>query len=345
MLSKLTQMRSNEDEEATDFGPRSSDDERAIFQRLTGREREPARPVEELVAVVGRRGGKSRAVATLAAYLAGLCDHRNRLAPGEKGIVLCIAPDQRQASVIFGYAAACFERSPPLATLVASRSADVLSLTNGVSVEVRAASFRRLRGPTYVAVVADECAFWYTADGSANPDSEILAAVRPGLATTRGPLVLISSPYARRGELWTAYRRHFGAAGDPLVLVAQGASRDLNPTLPASVVERAMERDPVQARADFLAEFRTDIESFVSREAVEACVATGHNETPAAASLRYAAFVDPSGGSSDSFTLAVAHRNGDEIFLDVVREIRPPFSPESVVREFAGLLKMYASAR
>jgi hypothetical protein len=43
--------------------------EREAFRQLTGREREPGARVEELVAIVGRRGGKSRAIATLATYL------------------------------------------------------------------------------------------------------------------------------------------------------------------------------------------------------------------------------------------------------------------------------------
>ena len=52
------------------------DDERNTFTELTGREREPGQRIEELVAVVGRRGGKSRAMSTLAAYIAGLCRAR-----------------------------------------------------------------------------------------------------------------------------------------------------------------------------------------------------------------------------------------------------------------------------
>jgi hypothetical protein len=55
--------------------------------------------------------------------------------------------------------------------------------------------------------------------------------VRPSLATTGGPLIAISSPYSRRGEVWEAYRRHYGPDGDARVLVAQGASRDFNPSL------------------------------------------------------------------------------------------------------------------
>ena len=92
--------------------------------------------------------------------------------------------------------------------------------------------------------------------------------MRPGLATTGGPLFLISAPYARRGELWRTYSKHFGPAGEPLILVAQGASRVFNPTLPQSVVDRAMERDPATAAAEYGAEFRRDIESFVSIEAL-----------------------------------------------------------------------------
>ena len=50
-----------------------TDEERVTFQALTGREREPGRPVEAY-RIIGRRSGKTRAAAILASYLAGLCD-------------------------------------------------------------------------------------------------------------------------------------------------------------------------------------------------------------------------------------------------------------------------------
>jgi len=90
-------------------GEALTDDERAIFTSLTGRAREPLQRVEELAAVVGRRGGKSRAMATLACYLASLCSHD--LVRGETGVLLCIAPDQRQAGIVLGYAGAVSRRS------------------------------------------------------------------------------------------------------------------------------------------------------------------------------------------------------------------------------------------
>jgi phage terminase large subunit-like protein len=140
--------------------------ERQLFTTLTGRAREPLQRVEELVAVVGRRGGKSRALATLACYVAGLCDHRQNLAPGERGVVLCIAPNQRQAFICLNYATAAFEQSPILAQLIEGRTQHTLELTNRVTIEVRAASFRSLRGPTYLCVIADESAFWHDDSGS-----------------------------------------------------------------------------------------------------------------------------------------------------------------------------------
>jgi hypothetical protein len=200
-----------------------------------------------------------------------------------------------------------------------------------------------LRGPTYIGVIADEAAFWYSDEFSANADTEILNAARPGLATTGGPLIIASSPYARRGALHEAYKRHYGCDGDPLILVAQGTSREFNPSLPQAVVDRAIERDAASASAEYLAQFRTDIESFVSLDVVEACVG-GYREQGPKAGVSYRAFVDPSGGSQDSMTLAVAYRTPKPTEATVVvaaREVRPPFSPAAVVEDFAALLKSY----
>jgi hypothetical protein len=321
--------------------------EREIFSRLTGREREPLEAVEELVCLVGRRGGKSRAAAALAVYLACFVDYSSVLAAGERGVILCLAQNQVQARVVLSYAAGIIHSVPLLNDLVASETADSITLKSGVVIEVRAANFRGLRGTTILACIADETCFWFNEDdNSRNADSEILDAVRPGLATTGGPLIVISSPYARRGEVYETWKAHFGAQGDPRILVAHGASRDLNPSLPQSVVDRAMERDPASASAEFLAIFRSDIASYISREAVEACVDDGCFERLPASGVVYIAFTDPSGGSADGFTLAIAHREANgRVVLDLVREHAPPFSPANVVTDFAAVLKAYHCAR
>jgi len=322
------------------MGEALTPDERTIFQQLTARDHEPNQRVEEFVGVIGRRGGKSRAIATLGTYIAGLCEHPS-LVPGETGIVLCVAPDLEQSNIVFSYVEACFAQSPILAPLVIGKTQRTLSLSNNIEVCVRASDFRRLRGPSYVAVIGDECAFWLSE--GASPDSEILNACRPGLATTGGSAFLISSPYARRGEFYRLWQQHYGSAGDPLILVAQAESRVMNPSLPQRVVDRAYERDPVAAAAEYGAKFRSDLESYISREAVMACVVSGRYELYPKPGISYIGFVDPSGGSQDSFTLAVAHNDTAHslIVLDAIRETKPPFSPELVCAEYAALLKTY----
>ena len=114
----------------------------------------------------------------------------------------------------------------------------------------------------------------------------------------------------------------------------------MNPGLGADVVADAYEDDAEAAAAEYGAEFRSDLSDFVPRATVEACVVPGRIELPRG-NGRHVAFVDPSGGSSDSMTLAVAHAGPDGPVLDAVREARPPFSPEAVVTEFAALLKAY----
>ena len=129
--------------------------ERAIFQQLTGREHEPDQRIEEFIAVIGRRGGKTRAISVIGTYIGGLCEHPS-LVPGERGVVLIIAPDQKQATICLDYIEANFKGSPILRQLVESRSQRSLKLTNKIDIEVRASDFRTLRGPTYVAVICDE---------------------------------------------------------------------------------------------------------------------------------------------------------------------------------------------
>jgi hypothetical protein len=78
--------------------------ELAIFRSVAGdRADPPASRAEEAAFIVGRRGGKDRAASALATYIAGLCDHSDALVPGERPVLLCIAPDQRQATVQLNY--------------------------------------------------------------------------------------------------------------------------------------------------------------------------------------------------------------------------------------------------
>jgi hypothetical protein len=311
-----------------------------LFRACTGRSSPSLLGYLEVSLIIGRRGGKSLILAMISTYLSCFFDWRPYLTAGERASVVIIAADRRQATVIFKYLRA-FLSVPLLKGMIQRETADTIDLNNGVTIEIQTASFRTIRGRTVVAALADELAYWMSDDSSANPDTEILAALRPAMATIpKAMLLKASSPYSRRGALWNDHRKHFGK-DDSAMLVWQAPTTTMNPSVPEAFIAAEYENDPANAAAEYGAQFRSDIEAYVTREAAEAVVADGRFELPPMASATYSAFCDPSGGSSDSMTLAIAHREGEHAILDAIREVKPPFSPESVVAEFATLLKTY----
>lgn len=312
----------------------------ATYRQCTNRTEPPKAKFIEAWLVCGRRAGKSFVLALIAVFLACFYEWRPYLSPGERGYIIIIAADRKQAQGILRYLKAMLLEVPMLQKLVAQENAESVELSNGVTIEVATCSYRTVRGRTIVAALCDEVAFWPSED-SASPDYEVLDALRPGMATVPGAMLLCaSSPYARRGAMWDAFTRFFGKNDAP-ALVWKAPTLTMNPTVPPAVIEAAYERDPASAAAEYGAEFRTDVQSLVTREAVEACIESKVYERAPDRLHRYSAFVDPSGGASDSFTLAISHREGDTILLDAIRERKAPFSPEEVVEEFSTLLKQY----
>ncbi|MDR4469109.1 MAG: hypothetical protein MRJ68_12580 [Nitrospira sp.] len=330
------------------FGFPATPAQAKLIQRCTGRSVMPTSPASELFCIVGRRGGKSRIAALLAVYLACFRKYAN-LATGEVGTVMLIATDRRQARVLKRYIIGLLREVPMLEQMIVNETGDAIELSNRIVIEIHTASFRAVRGYTVVAALLDEIAF-LPSEGSANPDSEILAALRPAMATVPGALLIaISSPYAQRGELYRAYRDHFGKDGDP-VLVWQADTKTMNPLVPQVVIDNAYQQDEVVASAEYGAMFRRDVESFVRREAVDACTIPGRFEVPYVSTILYIAGFDAAGGSgSDEQTLAISHseqRGGRWVHvLDFVTSVKPPFSPQQVVEDFCQILKTYRITR
>jgi hypothetical protein len=316
------------------YGLPLDDDGQAIWQEVTGRAEGPQEAHDELWLAVGRRGGKSHAAALVGVYEAAFKDHRDKLAPGEVATVMLIAADRAQARTLLRYVRGMFEH-PMLKPLVTRDTADGLELVNRSAIEVHTASHRAVRGYTLAAVIADEIAFWYS-DG-ASPDAEVIAALRPALATLGGKLIAISSPYARRGVLWQTYQRAYGKPGR--VLVAQAPSRTMNPSLPLRVVEDAMRDDAARASAEYLAQFRSDIEQFIAVDVVTDAQRRRPKELPRQDDVYYQAFCDMSGGGADEHSLSIAHRDGERVIVDLVQARKG--DPEAAVRAFCRVLKAY----
>lgn len=256
---------------------------------------------------------------------------------------MCLARDQ--AKIVLNYARAYFTDIPLLQGMVERETAFGFELNNKIDIAVSTNSFRAVRGRPVLCAILDEIAFWRD-DSSATPDEETSKALKPGLATMPGSMIIgNSSPYRKAGLLHKKYRDHYGKPGK--VLVIQAPTSILNPTIDPQIIADALAEDPAAARAEWLAEFRDDISAFVSQGAVDACTSPDVLEWAPVQGVKYSAFVDPSGGASDSMTLAIGHsqlapdRKTSIAVLDAVREIRAPFSPDSAVTEFATLLKDY----
>ena len=152
-----------------------TDDDRAFLERLLGGAPLPTSRTAEAWLVVGRRGGKSRFSAAIAVLLACFGDYRGVLAPGETGVIMVIAADKRQHRIVKRYISALLQEHSALQLLVAKETANAIELTNAITIEIHAASFRSVRGHTLIGAIVDEIAFLPT-DDSAEPDTELIAA-------------------------------------------------------------------------------------------------------------------------------------------------------------------------
>src|SRR6266436_5327615 len=150
--------------------------ELAIFDEVAARP-PPAQRVKELVAIIGRGGGKNSAASALAAFISMSFDPRAaKLRPGEKVWVICIANDKEQATLAFNFISGLFQSVPTLRAMVMNSGTDSIELKNRVIIEVKTNSYRSVRGRGILACILDECAF-YRDQNAANPDVELHAAI------------------------------------------------------------------------------------------------------------------------------------------------------------------------
>lgn len=322
-----------------------------IFQGCTGRLNWPMTRAKIVSLIVGRRGGKSYITAIIGIFLA---TRKYKLKLGTKGMVMILARDREQAGVIRGYILAFLRVLDELREQFADDPTQkLIELKNGITIEVRAAGEAGTRGYTVVAALMDEIAFWPTDPDSAKQDKKVLRALRPAmLGIKNAMIVMLSSPYAKRGELWEAHRKAYGKDDNARYLVWQADTLSMRPSDDPELISEITDEyadDPESAKAEYGAQFRTDLENIYARAALEACAVGGKYEKGYQTGTRYRAFVDPSGGSSDSYVLAIGHEeervlNGEKVLvpvLDKIKEWVPKFDPEAVSLEVVQICKDY----
>lgn len=321
---------------------------RDAVRACTGRKcgKLPATGFTKALFLIGRRSGKSRMAAVVAAFEAALSGREKLLAKGEIGLVAVVSPTRNQSRIVHSYIRAIFD-VPLLKGEVVQETASGFVLRNGVHIEILTGDHRSIRGFTLLALVADEiCFFAISEESKIKSDTELVRAVTPGLATTGGRLIAISSPYARKGWAFRTFEKCMGNNAAP-TLVWNAPSRTMNSTLPQSVVDDAMAEDLQAAKSEYGGEFRDDVAEFLPRSLIEGLVVKGRIELLPRERLEYVAFADVSGGRNDDAGLAIGHRDkaSKKVVIDLLRRYRPPCNPHQVIVQMAGELRKYAIRR
>ena len=95
----------------------------------------------------------------IAVFLAIFKDYSKFLSPGERGTIMILAVDRKQAGIILKYIKAILSLRI-FKSRVERETAEAIELTNRINIEVHTCSYRAVRGYTIVAAIFEESAFW-----------------------------------------------------------------------------------------------------------------------------------------------------------------------------------------
>jgi hypothetical protein len=317
-----------------------SDAEFQVYKKYTGRTKPPEKKFELIACESGRKSGKTIILAINAIKETLLSDFwKKHMKPGQKAYYVLVAVDKTQAKEAFNDCSGILHSSPILRKQISKERTLDIELKNGAVIMIRTSSFRAIRGPFYIGAGIDEVAYLRD-ETSANPASELVKAIMPGLIPG-GAIFMISSVYNRSGYLYEIHRKYFGV-DDPDTLVWVSETMAMNPLFDKRKIDRALKEDYTHAMAEYFCHHRDDVTSYLPSEAVEACVIPGRRELPKSEGIKYFGYLDHSGGRQDSATIGITFREkSGKVVLACLRERIPPFRPDSVSEEFAQVLKSY----
>ena len=316
----------------------------AIYLARTGREKYEEVEVKEETIMAGRRSGKTSKIACYIVAYEAFRDHG--LPYGEEAVILLIATQIKQARIAFRHIRRCLQKSRILSNRIVSLTKDEIKLDNGITIACYPASYVAVRGVTIVTVICDEMAFWRHDSNAANPEEEILDALRPGMTdVVNAKLVKVSTPFSKQGTLWNDFWRR----KELDFPVWQVSTSEMNPSIKAAELERYRKKNEQKYRREYLAEFAENITDYLDAEAVDHCVVRGRKALPPVPGFTYCAALDPAFGHDD-FALAIEHAEADgKIVLDLLVSWRgtkgKPLSCEHVLKEIKCYLDCYGITR
>lgn len=330
-----------------------SDEVRAIAGQMFGPIQSVLPEARRVLAMVkGRDAGGTRLCALRLLHLA-LTLPLEQLDRTEPAFVLFGGPKVKLARIALRFALAAAkklvaERGKHLTIASETRDSFELVRHDGRRVVFECFAASRAgdtaRGVPIIGVLLDECAFYRDELTGAVNDRDIFNAIIPRLLPG-GQVLLVSTPWAESGLLYTEFTRNRGApttalaAFCPTLLMRDDAET-------RSKVEMERQRDPDNAAREYDAQFLSGaLALFFDGKAIELAV-DGEQPFPLAPRLELPAFAAADFGfRSDSSALAIVRLEGPELVLAELAELRPergkPLQPSVVVRTFAEVCKRH----
>jgi len=364
------------------FAEKMTRAERAIYFEFTGRKNAPTKKLREVWVALARRSGKNHFFAAVIVFVA--CLKRHNIRRGNTAKIMLLALDREQSGESFRMIADLLLSIPQFAAMIVGGSTDramsTIKLANRIEIQIMVANQGSVRARAAIFILLDEVGHWQTKEGAVNIDAGIVAAIRPTRwGMTESLLVAISSPRARKGELYrvskqwgieTVKRRDGSAMENPILYwqartdaghverVLSGGL-DMRPTRDQDFLAQ-LEADYIADPASFVSEglgqFRADLETYVSLEVVEAAMKQGVTTIPYEFGYSHFVAVDAAGGTGqDSAAVCVARAvpainpmsGKNYMFAQVcfVKEYKPKFRSSAVVEDIVAIADEYKAAK
>jgi len=253
------------------------------------------KPRNELVLIIGRRGGKSTIASWIAAYEAYKLlkiQHPQKhygLLPDAEIHITTIATSEVQANILFRQILGHFSASTyfhrymnkPTNDNVAIRSRRDLEKYGedgraSILVKSSPCSARSLRGPGNIVAIMDEQAHFVDEVTQSNKsDKSVYDAMTPSIALfgKDGKLINISSPLNKSGVLWDLYNRSLDGAEN--ILMIQAPTWEINNKVDSTFLKGRYHADPVVYDCEFGAQFSDRVKAWLPEEYLRKVIVPG----------------------------------------------------------------------
>jgi hypothetical protein len=294
----------------------------------------------QLVARVGRRGGKSSTLCRVA--VAEALHGSHYVPPGDVGMFAFVSVRRTEARERLRTIRAILDA---LKEPYEERGDDVELTRHPVLFRVFTGTVSGVSGPTCIGAVCDEVAKWRDADTGANPATEVLRSLRPTLMTQpRAKLFLSSSPLG----MLDAHAEAYALGNTAYQMVAQTPTWVANPTITEEATHKEEPNPDIWRREYAAIPMEGTEESMFSPALLDVCSRPSGKDVPRETGVTYNAAMDPA-LVRNAWTLAICGRRfaGGRVRRSVVatREWRGtaavPLRPDAVLREVASVLRAY----